>query len=278
MDFVLSDKNFKIFRDYIYKASGIHFCEANRVVLETRLRELLREYQIATVEELFDFVNGNTVETKKLLDAVTTNLTRFFRNAGHFEAFQKVVVPQLVKHKYKIGDRSFRSWSAGCSTGEECYSVAMVLKEMLPNEFDIKVIGSDLSLKSLLTAKEGIYREDKVKNVPPEYLEKYFIKEGGYYRVEDSIKELVNFDYHNLRFRTSLVNNDIVFCRNVLIYFDEVAQEAVVNKIWDTMNPFSFFFIGHSESLFGMKTKFDFLKTNSACLYMKNVEKINYEQ
>lgn len=273
----LSEEEFKQFRDLIYRESGIHFCDSNRMVLESRLKEILREYKLATVADYFRLVMGNPEEIKKLLDAVTTNLTRFFRNDGHFSAFRKHVVPQVIKHKYKTGDLSFTFWSAGCSTGEECYSIAMVLDDMLPSEFNIRVIGSDISLTSLMTAKEGRYRKDRLKDVSPEYLRRYFTKDGDDYVVADHLRDKVQFDYHNLKFKTSLVNNDVVFCRNVLIYFDEAAQVSVVNKVWDTMSPFSFFFIGHSESLFGMDTKFEFLKTDWACLYTKNVGSTSYE-
>lgn len=277
MDSFLSDASFQRFRDLIYNESGINFCDSNRVVLESRLKEQLRNYKMNSVEEYYKFVTGNITEIKKLLDAVTTNLTRFFRNKGHFDSFRRHVVPQIIKHKYESGDLTFNFWSAGCSTGEECYSIAMVLDDMLPSDFKIKVVGSDISLTSLMKANEGVYREDKVKDIPPTYLKKHFIKEGNHYRVNDLLKEKVHFDYHNLKFRTNMVYNDVVFCRNVLIYFDEAAQLSVVNKVWDTMSPYSFFFIGHSESLFGMKTRFEFVKTDWACLYSKNIGKISYE-
>ena len=147
----------------------------------------------------------------------------------------------------------------------------MVLKEFLPPDFKIEVVASDLSLKSLMTAQEGFYADLKVKGVPDNYLNKYFNKVPGGYQVKEEIKKLVTFDYHNLKFESGRRNQDIVFCRNVLIYFDEAAQKNVVEGFWKAMNDHSFLFIGHSESLFGMNTQFEFLRTEWACLYGKNL-------
>lgn len=273
----LDDDSFQLFKDLIYQASGITFCDVNRVVLESRLKEIMRERKFHTLLDYFDLCRSNPDELKLLLDAVTTNLTRFFRNTAHFDALINYVIPNMLKYKAQTGDRTFRFWSAGCSTGEECYSVAMVLKELLPADFQIKVIGSDISLSSLEAAQIGRYRADKMKDVPNEYLEKYFDRDGDFYVVGDILRKIVSFDYHNLKNRPMLMNNDVVFCRNVLIYFDDPAQENVVNLIYDTMSPYSFFFIGHSESLFGMSTPFKFLKTDWACIYSKNIKEISFD-
>lgn len=268
---VLSDIEFVKYRDLIYKASGIHFSESNRTILESRIREKLRKSTFKDVNEFFDLIKRDEVELKQFLDSITTNLTRFFRNNAHYSAFQKFVLPDLIEHKRKTGNKVIRCWSAGCSTGEEPYTNAMVLKECLPPDFKIEVVASDLSLKSLMTAQEGFYSDLKVKGIPPEYLTKYFIKATGGYKVKDEIKKMIAFDYHNLKFDSGKRNLDIVFCRNVLIYFDEAAQKNVIDRFWDAMNNHSYLFIGHSESLFGMKTSFEFIRTEWACLYGKNL-------
>ena len=204
------EKMFQRFRDLIYQASGICFSDVNRVVLESRLTEILRERKFPSLMAYFDLVSNDENEMKKLLDAVTTNLTRFFRNISHFDTLKNYVIPNLIKYKESIGDKSFKFWSAGCSTGEECYSVAIYLKEFLPPDYKIKVVGSDLSLTSLLTANQGRYKKDKVKDIPEEYLNKYFTLDGDYYCVSDEIKSLIQFDYHNLKYRPLLLNNDVV--------------------------------------------------------------------
>ncbi len=267
----LSDADFTRFRNLIYDESGIHFSESNRTILESRLKERLKAAKLENVGQYFNHVRSNQEELKILLDAVTTNLTRFFRNAAHWETFENYVVPDLVKYKRSRGDNRIRIWSAGCSTGEEPYTIAMELLELLPPGFDIQILASDLSLKSVLTGQQGFYAESRINGVPEHLLEKYFDRKEGGYQVKDVLKKLVTFDYHNLKHDSGKRNLDVVFCRNVLIYFDEPAQKAVVERFWDAMASHSFLFIGHSESLFGMKTKFAFLKTDWACIYAKEI-------
>lgn len=268
---VLTDIEFGKFKDLIYKASGIHFTESNRTILESRIREKLRKSDFKDVNDFYNLISRDEGELKLFLDSITTNLTRFFRNNAHYNAFEKHVIPDLIEHKRKIGNKVIKCWSAGCSTGEEPYTNAMVLKEILPSDFKIEVVASDLSLKSLMTAQEGFYSDLKVKGIPQNYLNKYFTKVAGGYKVNDEIKKLIAFDYHNLKFDSGKRNLDIVFCRNVLIYFDEAAQKNVIDRFWDAMTDHSYLFIGHSESLFGMETKFEFLRTEWACLYGKNL-------
>jgi chemotaxis response regulator CheB len=147
----------------------------------------------------------------------------------------------------------------------------MVLSEHLPPGWEIEVIASDLSLKSLMKAKEGFYPAARVTGIPETYLHKYFDAKNDGYQVKDNIRSLVRFDYHNLKFDSGLKNLDIVFCRNVLIYFDEAAQKNVIDHFWDAMAGHAYLFIGHSESLFGMQTRFEFIKTDWACLYGKMI-------
>jgi chemotaxis protein methyltransferase CheR len=269
----LSETDFERYRNLIYDESGIHFSSSNRTILESRLKERLRKQNISTVGEYYTILTKDRAEMKALLDAVTTNLTRFFRNTAHFQTFEYYALPDLIKWKQQKGDRSVKLWSAGCSTGEEPYSLAMAMKELLPTGFKIDITASDLSLKSLMTAKEGFYSDIKMNGVIDRYLKRYFEKKSGGYQVIEEIRNLIKFDYHNLKFESGLKNLDIVFCRNVIIYFDEAAQEAVINKFYDAMSNHAFLFIGHSESLFGMNTKFEFLKTDWACIYQKMLEK-----
>jgi chemotaxis protein methyltransferase CheR len=265
----LNDADFEKFRSLIYKESGITFSDTNRTILESRLRERVKLASVSTVGEYYNCIQKDSEELKVLLDAVTTNLTRFFRNTAHFDTLTKYVIPDLLKHKAAKGDKEIRLWSAGCSTGEEPYTIAMILKDILPFGMTCKLVASDISLKCLITGKEGFYPETRVDGISPQYLTRFFEKKGNGYQVKDEIKNLIRFDYHNLKNDSGLRNLDIVFCRNVLIYFDEAAQKAAVDRFWDAMSNHSFLFIGHSESLFGMDTKFEFLKTEWACIYKK---------
>ena len=267
----LGDSDFERFRTLIYDESGIHFSESNRTILESRLKERLRAAKLDSIGEYFNHVKRNQDELKVLLDAVTTNLTRFFRNAAHWKTFENYVVPQIVERKKSGGDRTIRLWSAGCSTGEEPYTIAIELLELLPPGFTFEILASDLSLKSLMVAQQGFYADTRMNGVPEHYLTKYFDRKDGGYQVKEHVKQNIKFDYHNLKNDSGKRNLDVVFCRNVLIYFDEAAQKAAVERFWEAMGPTSYLFIGHSESLFGMQTQFKFLKTDWACIYGKGV-------
>ena len=272
MDNFLTETEFEQFRSLIYNESGIHFSDTNRTILESRLKERLRKSRIQAVGSYYSLLLGDKEELRILLDSVTTNLTRFFRNTAHFQTFEYHTVPDLIAYKRKKGKTTLRIWSAGCSTGEEPYSIAIVLKEMLPPGFTAEIIASDLSLKSLMTAKEGFYPDTRIGGVPEKYLKRYFTPRGNGYQINEDIKKMIRFDYHNLKNDSGLRNLDVVFCRNVIIYFDEAAQKAAIEQFWKDMGDHSYLFIGHSESLFGMNTQFEFLKTDWATLYKKFID------
>jgi chemotaxis protein methyltransferase CheR len=265
----LNDADFERYKTLIYNESGILFTVTNRSVLEQRLRDILRENKLPHVHDYYTKVIGDKEELKKLLTAVTTNLTRFFRNQPHFDAFEKFVVPEIMNIKKPTGNYAIKIWSAGCSTGEEPYTIAMILADILPAPWKYDIIASDLSLKCLMTAKEGFYDNAHVEGVSDKYLKKYFDPVGGGYKIKDELKSHIRFDYHNLKNDAGMRGIDICFCRNVLIYFDQETQANIVNKFYDSMNEKSFLYIGHSESLFGMNTKFTFLKTEWTTLYKK---------
>jgi len=266
---VLSDTEFDQYKKLIYDASGITFSVSNRSILESRLRERLRVSQIPTPADYYKKITSEPEELKVLLDSVTTNLTRFFRNTAHIQTIEYFVIPNLVKRKREEGKKNIKLWSAGCSTGEEPYTLAMVLKETLPSDFTAEIVASDISLKSLMIGKEGFYGESKMQGIPENYLKKYFDAHSDGYKIKDSIRDMIRFDYHNLKHDSGLRGLDVVFCRNVLIYFDAPAQKTVIDRFWECMAPKSYLFIGHSESLFGMDTQFEFLKTDWACIYEK---------
>jgi len=265
----LNDADFELYRKLIYAESGITFTPTNRSILESRLKEQLRNKNQTTVKTYYNEIVKNKEELKSFLDAITTNLTRFFRNQAHFDALEKYVVPEFLNNIKKGIPGTIRIWSAGCSTGEEPYTIAMLLNEILPPPWKFEIIASDISLKCLMFAKEGFYADAKIVGIPDNYLAKYFDKVDGGYKIHANIQSKIKFDYHNLKNDSGNRNFDIVFCRNVIIYFDEVAQAEVINRFWNAMAPKSFLFIGHSESLFGMKTQFEFLKTEWATLYRK---------
>ncbi len=262
----LEDADFQKFRDLIYNESGITFTPTNRPILESRLKERLKKLGIATPSEYYKSIISDPIELKNLLDLVTTNLTKFFRNFPQFDSLENFVVKDL---KEKKKDKLIKVWSAGCSTGEEPYSIAMVLKEKLESDWKIEIVASDISFNPLMKAKEGFYEANKTEDIPEKYKKKYMMPIGNGYYIKDDIKSLIQFDYHNLKNDSGISGFDIIFCRNVIIYFDAAAQKNVIERFYKIMNDYSYFFIGHSESLFGMNTKFIFTKINEACVYMK---------
>ena len=268
---VLNDADYELFRKVIYDESGITFSATNRSILDSRIKELLRKKNMSTPQEYYALITKSTEEMKEMLDAVTTNLTRFFRNQPHFDAFINYVIPQIIEYKKSKNsfDKTIKIWSAGCSTGEEPYTLAMIMKEICPMGWDFQITASDFSLKCLMTAQTGFYADNKVDCIPENYLQKYFTKVDGGYQVNKDLQAKIKFDYHNLKNDSGARNLDVVFCRNVLIYFDEPAQLKVIDNFWNSMAAHSYLYIGHSESLFGMNTKFEFLKTQWACLYRK---------
>jgi chemotaxis protein methyltransferase CheR len=268
-DVFFSDQDFETYRNFIYKESGIHFTATNRSILESRLKEKLREKGIASVKEYFAKITSDKEELKQFLDSITTNLTRFFRNQAHFDALEKFVIPELKKVKQPLGNTTIKIWSAGCSTGEEPYTIAMLLSEILQPPWKFEITASDISLKCLMTGKEGFYADNRIAGIPDAYLKKYFDKVEGGYKVHADLQSHIRFDYHNLNNDSGQRGLDIIFCRNVIIYFDEAAQKAVINRFYDSLANKAFLFIGHSESLFGMDTKFEFVKTDWATLYRK---------
>ena len=156
---LLTDTDFDLFRKVIYDESGITFSATNRSILDSRLKERLREKQLTDVKVYYNLILSDKEEMKLLLDSVTTNLTRFFRNQPHFDAFVNYVVPKVLELKKQSGDNTIKVWSAGCSTGEEPYTIAMILQDILPPSYNFEIIASDISLKSLMVGKQGFYEE-----------------------------------------------------------------------------------------------------------------------
>ena len=271
MSDLLTDSQFTEFRKLIYDSSGITFSETNRSILDSRLKERLRDMNLDNLDAYYKIITSDKEEFKVFLDSITTNLTRFFRNQPHFDALINYVIPHVIENKKKTCDTKVRIWSAGCSTGEEPYTLAMLLKDKLPAPYTFEIIASDISLKSLMVGQQGFYPESRISGIPQNYLASYFTKTDKGYQVKPDLMKTIKFDYHNLRYDMGARNLDIVFCRNVLIYFDEAAQKNTIDNFWKSMAKNSYLFIGHSESLFGMDTKFEFLKTPWACLYQKNL-------
>ncbi len=271
----LSDEDYKLFRDLIYKKSGIFFPESKKLALGHKLYKRLKALGLNNFREYYDFLSKKAGEDEytELFVVLTTNETSFFRTPKHFEALQKVIFPELMEKHEKDGTKKIRVWSAGCSMGEEPYTIAITYLEaagLKAKKFNFKIIATDLSIKVLNIAKEGIYPESELEKVKEPLREKYFIKlPDGYYKVKDNVKKLIEFKTHNLISDPGFPGMDVIFCRNVMIYFDKEAKTKVVKKFYDSLNPGGYFFVGHAESLYGISKEFKFTKIEGAILYRK---------
>lgn len=270
----LSEHDFNVFRDLIYKECGICFNSINRSVLETRLVRALREYGLDNVRQFYDLISSDSQKLMHFMDDITTNLTRFFRIEKHFQILKEDIFPVIMQNKIEKKSRDISIWSAGCSTGEEPYSIAMTCLET-PNmsSFNIKIFASDISLKCLIKAKEGVYDASHLESVPKEYLTRYFDDMDSKYIVKKDVKKLITFDYHNLMHVGIQKNIDVILCRNVLIYFDESGRQQTERRFYDALNNPGYLLIGHSEFLFGSNTNFSYNTIRDVGVYMKDKKK-----
>lgn len=265
----LNREEFDLFEEFIYRESGIRFNLVNECILQSHIFSLMKEKGIKEVYDYYKLVSSNKNCLEEFFENITTGLTKFFRTDSDFKILKEHVLPSLLKIK-KRGDR-IKIWCAGCSTGEEAYSIAMTCLETENiREENIKIFATDLSLNSVIIAKEGIYDIERMETVPKIYLKKYFDKlSDDKYSVKDIVRSLITFDYHNLIHKFNQYNIDIIFCRNVLIYFDNESVKLTVNRFYDILNRNGFLFIGHTESLFGLDTKFKFANLNNSIIYTK---------
>ncbi len=273
----LSDEAFLELRDIIYKTSGIFYSESKKYLLESRILKRLNALKLKT---LYDYVNyikspQNKDELKHIFDAITINETYFFRAEQQFEALEKIIIPELIKNKSGSLTPVIRIWSAACSTGEEPYTIAMIILEKIKPLFpsvQFQILGSDISNNVLETAKNGVYREYSVRNVPEQYLRKYFTSKDGLYYLNNEVKSMVRFYNINLfdPNQMRLVSGcDVIFCANVLIYFDLPAKQKVVSMLYDALNPGGYLFVGYSESLHGVTKAFKLVHLPKAIAYKK---------
>jgi chemotaxis protein methyltransferase CheR len=268
----ISESEFRLFRDLIYEECGISLGIEKRSFLESRLRRRMDELAFGDAYEYYRMVTdaeSRANELPKLLDSLMICETSFFRNRPQFDLLKDVVLPEIVARKEKAGTRMLRVWSAGCSTGQEPYSAVISLLESLPDRdsWMIRVYASDLSFSALERAQAGLYRPDQLKGIDPLCIAQYFTEEHGYYVIKESVSSRVIFDYHNLKHDNGLRGLDIVFCRNVMIYFDAEEQRKLVGRFANCLVPGGFLFLGHAESLQGLSTRFAMLHRNKGIAY-----------
>jgi chemotaxis protein methyltransferase CheR len=262
----ISDKDFELLRDFIYNLCGMYFNSNKKYFLESRISKRMEANGTKTTSDYLNLLKScpkGPEELKKLLIEVTTNETYFFRNPPQLKAIENQFLPEIVETKSKIGFRKLRVWSAGSSSGEEAYTLAMLFMEKRANllkDWIIEIVGTDINEAVLAQAKEGIYNSYSVRNMPEIYKKKYIKQESPErFVLSPDVKKLVNFSMVNLYDDNKMVfmkTFDLIFCANVLIYFDIASKSKVVQHFYNNLQPYGYFFVGQSESLHGVSEKF----------------------
>ena len=271
---IFEDKTFEMLRDLIYEKSGIYFMKNKKYLLENRLINRVRECNFETFTEYYYYLKYNGEEIKRLFNSITTNETSFFRYPPQMTVFENSILPSLITENKKRKRHCLKIWSAGCSTGQEPYTLAMILAEYHLDKkgWKIEILANDISENVITSARNGIYKKNMVAGIPQRYLNRYFENSGENYRITNEIKAMIRFENINLMDQNLLdpyKDFDIVFCRNVLIYFDDEAKRKLINRIYDALIPKGYLFIGHSESLHSVTKTLRPLHFDKAIVYKK---------
>lgn len=259
-EFPMTPKNFATIREVAAEFTGIVLTDHKREMVYSRLARRIRQLGLRDFNDYCSLLCQPThAEHSEFINAITTNLTAFFREPHHFEQLKAEIIPELCRKN--AASRKLRIWSAGCSTGMEPYSLAITLREShIARNWDVKILATDLDSKVLATAARGEYSLDKLEGVNEERFKKWFLKSrhGGQVRVKDTIKELIRFNRLNLLEEWPMKGKfDIIFCRNVVIYFNKDTQRKLFDRYAEIMNDGGYLFIGHSESLNTVTNRFE---------------------
>jgi len=272
----MSEEEFRLIRDLIYSHCGIHFTPESKYLLEKRLSSRLAYHNLTSYKDYYFLLKYDVRKDQEmtgLMDVITTNETYFFRESFQLKAFTDEIIAEIVQAKAKKGDRTLRIWSAGCSTGEEPYTIAMLLLETaLCSGLKIEILGTDISQRVLQQARKGVYGKSSFRATDAEYVERYFEEQDGNYRINEEVRELVTISQLNLfdQSRLALLGRmDVIFCRNVIIYFDQAAKKNVVEAFCQSLYPGGFLLLGHSESLMNISTLFTLRHLKNDMVYQK---------
>jgi len=263
----ISDKEFNALRQLIYDRFGINLTDEKRSLLVGRLQKMIRDKKLGTFQNYYDYLNTDSTgeAVSNLINLVSTNYTYFNREKDHFDYFQNTALPNICEQLKKQNRKDLRIWCAGCSTGEEPYTLLMLMHEYLGHKYsswDAGILATDISLQVLDTAQQGIYPVDKVASLPDSLQRKYFTKcANGKMQVCDTLRNEITFRRFNLMNKTFPFKKQfqIIFCRNVMIYFDQDTRNALVQRFHQNMEAGGYFFIGHSETLGRDNTLFKYL-------------------
>jgi len=271
----LPDDVFRLLRDFVHGYCGIFFDDSSKFLLQRRLARRLEQRRLKSFEEYYHFLRYDRKREEELsilIDNLTTNETYFFRESAQLRAFSDEILPEL---RQESADRkTLRIWSAGCSTGEEPYTIAILLLESGDwwRDWQVEILGSDINQRVLHAARRGVYKKSAHRATSPEMLAKYFSEENGDYRISDAVRNLVSFSSVNLLDpgKTSLIAAmDVIFCRNVIIYFDKEAKKKVIEMFSRKLREGGYLLLGHSESLINISNAFELKTLKHDMVYRK---------
>lgn len=262
-DIPLPDEEFRLLRDFVYQHCGLFFHEENRYLLEKRLSKRLQQLQLKTFKDYYYLLRYSAQRENELTEVVnvlTTNETYFFREDFQLKTFVREILPEILTQKERQGERRLRIWSAGCSSGEEPYTLAMLLLDTPAfQDWQIEIIGTDISQRVLGLARKGVYGTSSFRTTDDDYLRRFFVEYEGKYKIVDRVKNLVTISHLNLfdATKVSLLGKmDVIFCRNVIIYFDATGKKRVIDTFYQRLRPEGFLLLGHSESLMNISNAF----------------------
>jgi chemotaxis protein methyltransferase CheR len=267
----LTDHELSEIRMLIEERTGIHFDESRERFLSTRVREHMHERGYTRVNELLRAVRKTNVEYDSLLERMLTQETSFFRYPAVFEAFEKRVLPEIHVSKFWKNPRTLRVWSAGCSTGEEPYSIAITIADSLSfaDAWNVEILATDVGKLALKAGEKGIYSGRSLGSVSEKQLDAHFTKVENKFHVKPRLKKMISFAPMNLAAPVYVGRMDLIFCMNVLIYFTEERRRGLVQRFYEALEPGGYLFLGHSESISKMPVKFQAIVLGDCILYRK---------
>ncbi len=283
----LSSGDFGLFQDLLIETCGLQFEEDRSQSLHFALWQRLQQRGYDSYQEYYNLLKfhpSGRLEIRELLDLITIGETYFFRNKAQFNVLMRLVLPEIIQRKSHSGDKRLRIWSAGCSRGDEPYSIAMAMMEVLPSykEWRISILGTDINRNGLACAKEAQYGEKDIGHLPKEYLDKYFKIYGSTYLLHAEVKELVQFEYHNLVkdpcIDERMQQVDLIFCRNVTIYFNGQTTQRVIENFYNCLVDEGYLFLGHTETLWQVTNKFERVEFPQTFIYQKRLRWTHEEE
>lgn len=270
----MEEEEFRLLRDLIYEYCGIFFQDEVRYLFEKRLGDRLRQQGLASFTDYYRLLRYSPErgrELEQLVDLLTTNETYFFRESYQLKAFLEEIVPAVVERRAQ--QRRLRVWSAGCASGEEAYTIAMLLLECeAVRGWNLEIFANDISRRVIQAARRGVYGKSSFRAIDEYYWKKYFRQQGERWQVADEVRSLVSFGHLNLldgEMLELIGAVDVIFCRNVLIYFDKSARARVVHTFYDKLEPGGYLLLGHSESLLNVSTDFELVHLKNDMVYRK---------